>query len=237
MTRKYSIVLTFYNEAENLSPLFFALEQVLPIQTEVVIVDDASTDDSWRITSELSSDKLILKRIRNLSRLGLASSILTGIRGATGTHVILMDSDFTHNPKDIDRLIAKTSQFDLAIASRYVSGGSMKPWYLYFSSRLYVNLLRIYLRLNVRDLLGGYFVFRREAFKQMIKNEFFEGFGDYSIAFCLFAEINKLNLIEIPVVFQERKAGKKKSKRLRMMIQYLKSSRKFKRLLSSQNQV
>ena len=235
MISKFSVILTFFNEAENLYPLFKELEQVLPLQTEVVLVDDASTDQSWKITSELKSENLTIKRIRNSVRSGLAASVLTGIRGATGDYVLLMDSDFTHNPKDINKLIECASSFDLVVASRYITGGGMQPWYLKITSHAYVKLLRTYLQTKTRDLLGGFLLFRRLAFEPIFKKHFFEGFGDFSIAICLFAEVNNLKVTEIPVVFQQRKAGEKKSRRLGMAFSYLKSSRKFKTALKSRN--
>ena len=232
MTTQLSVVLTFYNEAPNLRELIRELGNVLPLETEIILIDDMSTDSSWEIVQKITSNSLKIRYFRNPTRIGLGRSVLSGILTASSDRILLMDTDFTHNPRDLPKLLRVFPEHDLVIGSRYVEGGDMQPRNLYHSSKIYVRLLRLYMRLPIWDILGGFTLLNREKFKAVLTEEYFRGFGDFSIALCLFAHLQKLRIVEVPVCFDKRKAGFKKSKRMKMIILYFNSSRLFRKLLT-----
>lgn len=230
---KYSVVLTFYNESENIIPLVREVELMLPIDSELILIDDCSTDDSWMIAQSIIPKSIPIRTYKNQERIGLGLSILEGIRKSKGQLILLLDSDFTHNPSDIPKLLADADNYELTVASRYLNGGGMKPFHLFLSSRIYVAMLRLYLGLRQKDLLGGFMVMKRLSFSPIFREEFFEGFGNFSLAISIFASRRELRIKEIPTVFQARRAGKKKSNRKKMIKEYFASARKYKKLIGT----
>jgi dolichol-phosphate mannosyltransferase len=230
---KYSVVLTFYNESQNIALLVREVESELPLESELILIDDCSTDDSWIVAQSITTKSVPLRAYKNHERLGLGLSILEGIKKSSGQLILLLDSDFTHNPSDIPRLLAAADNHELTVASRYVKGGGMKPFHLFLASRIYVALLRLYLGVKQKDLLGGYMVMKRSSFSPILHQEFFEGFGNFSLAISLFAYRRDFRIKEVSAVFQVRRAGKKKSNRKKMIKDYFTSARKYKKLIGT----
>jgi dolichol-phosphate mannosyltransferase len=242
ITRSFSVVLPTLNESENITLLIDQIikEFIDKGSLEIIVVDDDSTDKTaekireFRIPEEYCLIKLIL--IENRVKIGLGESILRGIQRASNDLIVVMDSDFTHQPKDIKNLLSKLDDNSIVIGSRYVEGGLMESWHLYLASKIYNRFLRFLLRTQTRDLLGGFFVFKKSHFADFLNFEVFSGYGDYFIWLIYGIEkYSKYPHAEIPVVFAERLHGRSKSRRISMLFSYYISARKCKKYFRNLN--
>jgi dolichol-phosphate mannosyltransferase len=227
-----SIVIPTYNEAENIVSLIESIKSHLGNSTraEIIVVDDNSPDgtgvimDDYIKKNTLTQNECILniRVIHRKQKTGLIQAILEGVSNAKGNQVLIMDADFSHPPETIPKII-ETSQKNsdsIVIASRYVSGGSIKGWSL---KRRMLSLganhiARIGLNVpNVKDPMSGFFAFPRK----LIQNTNFNTKG-YKILLELLVKERKAKIVEIPYVFTDRKSGKSKMS-LGIIFDYLQS--------------
>jgi len=129
-----SIILPTYNESENIIKILHSIGQILPksVPTQAIVVDDNSPDGTGKLVEDyLKNVKKIagytIEIIHRKAKDGLGSAILKGIQQAKGDTIVVMDSDFSHPPQIILKLIEsiKKYQYDIAVASRYIKGGIM----------------------------------------------------------------------------------------------------------------
>src|SRR5436305_6529328 len=127
-----TVCLPTYNEKENLEPMVHALAGVLGPDDRVLVVDDNSPDGTGEIADRLAAEHSFVDVLHRDRKEGLGPAYLAGFRRALadGAELILeMDCDFSHDPKDVPRLIAACEQgADLALGSRYVPGGGTENW-------------------------------------------------------------------------------------------------------------
>ena len=165
------VILPTWNEAENLPRMVAAL-LALPLEClRVLVVDDNSPDGTGRLADDLARqhpDRVsVLHRAR---REGYGPATMAGFVAALQTDatcIVQMDCDFSHQPRYLPDLIAQADNADVVIGSRYVPGGSVDAnWSLarkllsWWANSVYVRLL---LNLPVRDVTGGYRLWRRET--------------------------------------------------------------------------
>jgi len=209
------LILPTYNEAVNIEPLVRA---VLPELAEasaehrILIVDDNSPDGTGRIADGLAQEIEAVEVMHRTEKRGLGVAYLAGFRHAldAGADLVLeMDSDFSHSPADVPRLIAAAADADLVLGSRYVPGGGVSDWGLVrrFLSRGGSWYARLILRVNVHDLTGGFKCFRREVLEALdLDAVHAEGYG-FQIELTYRAIRRGFRVKEIPIVFRERQAG------------------------------
>ena len=209
------LILPTYNEAVNIEPLVRA---VLPELAEasaehrILIVDDNSPDGTGRIADGLAQEIEAVEVMHRTEKRGLGVAYLAGFRHAldAGADLVLeMDSDFSHSPADVPRLIAAGADADLVLGSRYVPGGGVSDWGLLrrFLSRGGSLYARLILRVNVHDLTGGFKCFRREVLEALdLDAVHAEGYG-FQIELTYRAIRRGFRVKEIPIVFRERQAG------------------------------
>ena len=132
-----SVIIPTYNESENIIQLLKSIGEHLPknIAVEAIVVDDNSPDGTGKIIDDYINDEqgkigYTVDIIHRKTKSGLSSAILDGIEYSSGETIVVMDSDFSHPPKIIPRLIEeiKISKCDIVIASRFVTGGAIKGW-------------------------------------------------------------------------------------------------------------
>ena len=132
-----SIILPTYNESKTILNLLKGIRENLPkeIFAETIVVDDNSPDGTGKIVEDyIKNFKKIANHtidvIHRKTKSGLSSAVLNGIQKAKGETIIVMDSDFSHPPQIIPKLIdaIKKYQCDIAIASRYAKGGGIDNW-------------------------------------------------------------------------------------------------------------
>ncbi|MFB5618180.1 MAG: glycosyltransferase, partial [Candidatus Nitrosomaritimum aestuariumsis] len=134
-----SIIIPTYNESRNIIGILKSIGENLPknITAEAIVVDDNSPDLTGKIVEEyLKNVKKIagytMDIIHRTSKNGLSSAILSGIQRAKGDTIVVMDSDFSHPPQIIPKMIEslKKYQCDMVVASRYINGGKINGWTL-----------------------------------------------------------------------------------------------------------
>ena len=130
-----SIIIPTYNESQNIIKILKSIKDNLPKNfiTQAIVVDDNSPDGTGKIVEDYLKN---LKKITNYTieiihrktKDGLGSAILRGIQQAKGDTIVVMDSDFSHPPQIIQKLIEsiKKYQYDIAVASRYIKGGKIQ---------------------------------------------------------------------------------------------------------------
>lgn len=219
-----SIVLPTYNERESIGPLIEAILEQFPgaaMAKELIVVDDDSPDETAELVRQrFGSSGMVRVLVRKKER-GLATAIRTGIEEATGKIVVIMDTDFNHDPRVMPLMVDLCRHFDIVVGSRYVSGGGMlTSSFRYHGSFIFNLFIRILLRTRVQDHLSGFLAVRREVFERLPKEDIFYGYGDYCIRFIYHALVNGFRLIEIPVVYQLRRGGESKTNLRRNLVQY-----------------
>ncbi len=223
MKQTLSIILPTFNESGNIVTLIKTIHIILRksnIAVEIIVVDDNSPDKTASfVTTAFRKNKDIAVYIRKQEK-GLASAILFGIKKATKEIVLVMDTDFNHDPKEIPILLSQLKKNHLVIGSRFVKNGGMENKMRQWLSYLFNLQLKIILGHEINDNLSGFFVMRRNDLMKLPLKNIFKGFGEYFIRL-IFAAYEKGFLIgEIPVFYKNRIHGQSKSQFLTMFITY-----------------
>lgn len=212
-----TVILPTYNEAENLPGMFSALLG-LPLDLHLLVVDDNSPDGTGRIADELAAnhpEKITV--IHRAGKLGLRTAYLEGIKHAlaSGAEAIAqMDSDFSHEPA---RLVEMTDALqagaDVALGSRYVTGGSVdRHWPLWRKSlSAFGNFYaRTILGFKLRDVTTGYRLWRAEALRGMPLNRLKSSGYIFLVEMAYMAYCLGYQFAQVPIYFADRRWGKSK---------------------------
>jgi dolichol-phosphate mannosyltransferase len=209
------LVLPTYNEAPNVEPFVRAVRARLRPGDHILIVDDNSPDGTGRIADRLAAELDGVEIMHRAEKQGLGRAYLAGFRRAldAGAELILeMDSDFSHDPADLPRLIAAAGDADLVLGSRYVRGGSVTDWGMVRKvlSRGGSWYARRVLGMPVRDLTGGFKCFRRSVLEHLdLGSVHADGYG-FQIELTYRAIKAGFRVVEIPIVFRDRRVGESK---------------------------
>ncbi len=212
------LVLPTYNEAENIEAIVQAALPQLEstgMEHRVLIVDDGSPDGTGRIADRLAAQTASVEVCHRTAKTGIGPAYLAGFERALagGAELVLeMDSDFSHDPADLPRLIAASGAADLVLGSRYVPGGGVTDWGLARRTisrggSLYAKLL---LGVGVNDLTGGFKCFRREVLETLdLTSIGTDGYG-FQIEMTFRAIQAGFRVAELPILFRERREGASK---------------------------
>ncbi len=219
---KISVVLPTYNEAGNIVELIKAIvEQVSPhYEYEILVVDDNSPDGTLEIVRKEFGDHPGITPILRTSDRGLAKSIRAGLEQAQGERVVIMDTDFTHAPADLPRMLHLSMVFDVIVGSRFSAGGAMPDVAHYMFSLIYNWLIRIVLRTQIQDNLSGYLVLNRPVIESLPFDQIFFGYGDYCFRLLHYAQKRGFTILEMPVIYQIRNKGASKSVFWKLLFSY-----------------
>lgn len=219
---KVSVILPTYNEAGNIVELVKKIIDNIPSgwDYEIIVADDNSPDQTFAIVREAYQDNpAVIPHLRTNDR-GFAKSIRAGIEIAQGDQILVMDSDFTHDPTQISKMLHVSKVCDIVVGSRFCAGGNMQDTKHYYTSLLYNWLVRLTIRTQVQDNLGGYFTVNRKKMDLLPFDNIFFGFGEYFFRFIYYAQRKNMQIIEIPIVYNVRRKGTKKSHVVKMLISY-----------------
>jgi dolichol-phosphate mannosyltransferase len=209
------VVIPTYNERSNISKMIDLLFS-LPIKNlSVLIVDDSSPDGTSQIIVDHQKKYPDLHLLKRTKKNGLGRAYIDGFAYAIdhGASIIVqMDADFSHNPKDVPRLISELASFDLVLGSRYCHGISVVNWPM---RRLILSTLAnayagLVTGLPFKDSTGGFRAWRASLLKRInLRQVNVDGYG-FQIA--LLYKAWKLNsqIKEIPIIFTERREGQSK---------------------------
>ncbi|MGE5409091.1 MAG: polyprenol monophosphomannose synthase [Syntrophothermus sp.] len=209
------LVLPTYNEAENIEPLVAAALDMLPGSARVLIVDDDSPDGTGALADGLAGAHAKVEVMHRQRKEGLGPAYLAGFRRALagGAGLVLqMDSDFSHDPAYLPRLLAAAERADLVLGSRYVPGGGVSDWgpLRRAISRGGSAYARLVLGLGVRDLTGGFKCFRREVLEAIDLDSIQAHGYAFQIEMTYRALLQGFDVVEVPIVFRDRRAGSSK---------------------------
>src|SRR5919107_2417770 len=212
------LILPTYNEAENVERIVRAALPQLSSAVDdphILVVDDGSPDGTGQIADRLAAELPAVEVLHRTAKEGLGRAYLAGFERAlaSGADLVMeMDADFSHDPRDLPRLIAASHDADLVLGSRYVAGGGVTDWGLFRRalSRGGSWYARMVLRVPVRDLTGGFKCFRREALEGIdYRNTHAEGYG-FKIELTYRAIKAGFRVVEVPIVFRDRQVGTSK---------------------------
>ena len=217
-----SIILPTYNEKDNIIILVNRIIKLLNNypSKEIIIVDDSSSDNTYSIVKNKFRKKKFIKIFLRKKEFSLAKSIGYGIKKSRGRLIIVMDTDMTHNPNLIKRLINQSKEYDFVSGSRYIEGGSMYSFFHYTFSLIFNFFLEILLRTKMKDNLGGYYCVKRTVLKKLDLNKIFYGYGEYYFRLLFYLVKNKISMTEIPAHYQERNSGESKSNFFWLLFKY-----------------
>src|ERR1043165_1833994 len=158
------IGLATYNERDNLAPLTVEIRRTVP-ESDILVMDDDSPDGTGALADGLAVNDPKIHVIHRPGKLGLGTAILTIMRYAIDKnydYLITMDADFSHQPRYLPDLIRGMDGADVMIGSRYVPGGGTEnwSWSRKLMSRSANGLVRLLLRLPIRDASGNFRCYR-----------------------------------------------------------------------------
>ena len=209
------LVLPTYNEAENVEPLVEAARAKLPPTAQVLIVDDSSPDGTGRIAASLAERHENVHVLDRPRKEGLGPAYIAGFRHALergAGFVLEMDSDFSHDPAYLPRLLEAARRADVVLGSRYVPGGGVSDWgpLRRAVSRGGSTYARWVLGVEVRDLTGGFKCFRREVLEAIDLDRISTRGYAFQVEMTYRAIRRGFEVVEVPIVFRERRVGTSK---------------------------
>jgi len=212
------LVLPTYDEAENIEALVAAVTAKLPGSARVLIVDDGSPDGTGEIADRLAADHENVSVLHRRVKEGLGPAYIAGFRHAlaAGAELVLeMDSDFSHDPAYLPRLLEASRRADVVLGSRYVPGGGVSDWgpLRKAISRGGSAYARLVLGVEVQDLTGGFKCFRREVLEAIDLDSIQARGYAFQVEMTYRAIQAGFEVVEVPIVFRDRRAGSSKMDR------------------------
>ena len=212
------LIVPTYNEVENVARV--AAEFLAPVPgSELLFVDDASPDGTGALIDRIRSEEPRVHVLHRAGKLGLGTAYLDGFRWALARDyrlVVEMDADFSHDPRHLPELVAAIDAgADLAVGSRYVEGGGTRNWGLgrRLISRAGGRYARTVLGVDVRDMTAGFVCYRREALERIDLDAISSNGYSFQIEMKYRAHRAGLRIVEVPIVFEDRRVGQSKMSR------------------------
>jgi dolichol-phosphate mannosyltransferase len=213
---KNLVIIPTYNEIENVEKIVRTIF-ALPTLFHLLIVDDGSPDGTANKVRELQREfpnTLFLEERKG--KLGLGTAYIHGFKWALKRdydYIFEMDCDFSHNPKDLERLLnACENGADVSVGSRYVKGGNVSNWdmkriILSYCASLYVRAI---LWFNVKDTTAGFKCYRRKVLENIDLDKIkFMGYA-FQIEMKYRAYKKGFKIVEVPITFVDRVEGTSK---------------------------
>lgn len=213
---KLLIVCPTYNEIENIESFIPALFAAIDESTGVLIIDDNSPDGTGAAVEKMTEKYAgRLQLVKRPGKQGVATAYIEGFRLGMkqGYDAFLeIDADFSHNPAYIPELVEKLKTHDVAIGSRNIRGGGVEGWsalrnFVSKGGSLYSRLI---LGCPVKDLTGGFNMWSKSALEKIGLEKIISRGYSFQIEMKYRAYKAGCGIIEIPIVFVDRKQGKSK---------------------------
>jgi len=212
--RDVLIIIPTYNEIENIENIIISTINLYPT-INILIVDDNSPDLTSKKVENLKpkfKDQLFL--MKRLKKEGLGTAYVAGFKWALKNkfnYVFEMDADFSHNPKDIKRILEPMleNNYDVSIGSRYIKGINVVNWplsriILSYTASQYVQLIT---RMNIKDSTSGYICYKKSVLESIdLDNIKFKGYA-FQIEMKYKSYLKNFKIIEVPIIFSDRLFG------------------------------
>ncbi len=209
------VVIPTYNEAQNIVPIIRDIWAHVP-HVHILVVDDNSQDGTAQLVREMQIEHTTqLHLMERSGKLGLGTAYIAGFTWALEEGYLALveiDADFSHPPSELPHMLAKLNVAPVVIGSRYVEGGGTENWH---PLRKLISLAgsfyaRTILGMKVRDLTGGYNVWRAEVLRSIgLESVRSEGYS-FQIELKFRAGRAGYRLLEHPILFSERREGQSK---------------------------
>ena len=211
---KYSIIIPVLNEEKNLSLLIPEIfKRLKKVNFELIIIDDNSIDQTSKLIKKLKRKNLryfLRKNDRDLSR-----ACIYGFNKSKLKNIIVMDGDYQHKPKDINKLIYsfEKNDVDIVVGTRnlFLNNYKSLSFFRLNASRILVLIVSFFLGKKTNDPMSGFFIFKKKIFHNTKKNLLKSG---YKILLDLIYTKENYNkkIIDVSIDFDSRKIGKSKMK-------------------------
>jgi dolichol-phosphate mannosyltransferase len=207
-----------YNEADNLEPITQAVLKTEP-RVDILVVDDNSPDGTGRLADALAAKEPRIRVLHREKKEGLGRAYLAAFRWALAegyTYIIEMDADFSHDPRYLPGLLdAAEAGADLALGSRYITGGGTVNWgigrqVISKGGSLYARTI---LGVGIHDLTGGFKCFHRRVLESIGLDEVKSTGYAFQIELTYRTLKKGFTVKEIPIVFEDRRVGQSKMNR------------------------
>ncbi len=213
---RHVLVLTpTYNERDNLEPFIGDLFGVLP-DAHLLVIDDSSPDGTGELADELAAGDERISVLHRPRKLGLGTAYVEGFRYALHHDydtVFEMDTDLSHDARHLPSFLRALAEgADVAVGSRNIVGGGVVGWGLrrHLISRGGSIYARAILGVGVRDLTTGYKAYTRRALEQIdVESLRSDGYA-FQIETTYRALCRGLQVVEVPIVFVDRRVGRSK---------------------------
>jgi dolichol-phosphate mannosyltransferase len=211
------VIVPTYDERENLEPILVRVHAAVP-DAHVLVVDDASPDGTGELADTLAARDERVHVLHRAGKEGLGAAYLAGFAWGLARHYdafVEMDADGSHAPEQLPALLAALDGADLVLGSRWVAGGSVVDWprRRELLSRGGNAYARMVLGLPMRDVTGGYRVYRRAVLETIALD------GVASAGYCFQVDLAwrawtaGFRVVEVPIRFVERVNGVSKMNR------------------------
>jgi dolichol-phosphate mannosyltransferase len=207
------VIIPTYKEKENIEEVIKAIS-ALQVKFDILIIDDNSPDGTADIIKKLQKSYSNLHLIERPGKMGLGTAYLTGFDWALSNgydYIFEMDADFSHDPADLIRLYNTCNEdgADLAIGSRYISGVNVVDWPLTrvlmsYAASIYVRLVT---GMKIMDTTAGFKCYKSRVLRDIRKYKVRSvGYG-FQIEMKFTAWKLGYKIVEIPIIFTDRKRG------------------------------
>ncbi|MFH0805213.1 MAG: polyprenol monophosphomannose synthase [Patescibacteria group bacterium] len=210
------IILPTYNERENLAPIVRELLALRVPDLRIIVVDDGSPDGTGQIADQLAREHPAVAVIHRPRKEGLGRAYVAGFRAALrdpqNGFIFEMDADFSHQPKYVPELLARAQSADVVLGSRNIPGGGVENW---SRTRRLISetanaMVRRLLGIRVYDLTGGFKCWRRAVLERLDLDHVESSGYNFQIELTYKAHQLGFRIVETPIVFVERRAGRSK---------------------------
>jgi glycosyltransferase involved in cell wall biosynthesis len=209
---RVSVIVPAFNEEATLPSVVSRLVECVRQLHEIIIVDDASSDHTAKVSERLAGDEPRVKTIRHEKNLGKTDALKTGFQHVTGDVIVIQDADLEYDPTDIPDLVRPIAdgRADVCLGSRFLrkNGGRVHYFRHYLANKLITFLNNVCTGFNVSDVETGYKAMRREIAQNMVITSNRFGFEVEFVAKC---KKGRFRISEIPISYFGRtyKEGKK----------------------------
>jgi len=220
-TCQVSIILPTYNEKDNIVSLIETIhDELRNYNHEIIVVDDNSLDGTYQAVVGLN--RHCVKAILRSEKPGLANSIRCGLENAKGSILVIMDSDFNHQPKYLPFMINALAHYECVSGSRFIYGGKMHNELRHMLSWIFNIFVRLMTGGLITDNLYGFLAIKRKVIERCNYDDIFWGYGDYCIRLMYCLQKHKVRILQIPVVNGLRTKGEANTKFFKVFCQYFK---------------
>lgn len=214
-TDKALVIIPTYNEIDNIENMIRAVfEQSTDFS--LLIIEDGSPDGTAAVVKKLQGEYSNLHIIERTGKLGLGTAYITGFKWAlekSFEFIFEMDCDFSHDPKDLLKLLARAVEgADLVIGSRYIDGIRIINWpfrrlLLSYGAGIYT---RIITGIPILDTTGGFKCFKRSTLENINLDQIISNGYSFQLELNYKVWSKGLKIVEHPIVFTERRDGESK---------------------------